>query len=246
VPLITGSSVPHPTSANAAGEEIVRADRKRSGYANPLVPGSNPGGPTIRTSNKVQRMHSSIGWRCRQSMDEFHRRMSLPARRVAKLRCVPARLAQPGQCRRIAAGPQLELPWRGEEPFHMTFGEAIGLEAFWVQRAQPSHISARHKVNHGAIKQQVSSFANELDECQNVITIRKASDPWDSHSTAFDLDGSDLVAPQRHEIVSRILDRCRCLDTVLQQSQLDEQFTNGSCDQCRRDWICHKASRAVG
>jgi hypothetical protein len=47
VPLITGSSVPHPTSSfRAAGEEIVRAGRKRSETANPLVPGSNPGGPT--------------------------------------------------------------------------------------------------------------------------------------------------------------------------------------------------------
>ena len=45
--MITGSSVPHPIRLKAKGEEIVRAGKKFPGNANPLVPGSSPGGPTI-------------------------------------------------------------------------------------------------------------------------------------------------------------------------------------------------------
>ncbi len=47
MPLMTGKSVPHPHGRLAAGEEIVRARRKRRDHANPLVLGSNPSGPTI-------------------------------------------------------------------------------------------------------------------------------------------------------------------------------------------------------
>ena len=53
MPLITGSSVPHPDRC-VEGEEIVRAAWKQAEYANPLVPGSNPGGPTKSVFQDVQ------------------------------------------------------------------------------------------------------------------------------------------------------------------------------------------------
>ena len=55
MPLMTGKSVPHPHGRMAAGEEIVRACRKRQEHANPLVLGSNPSGPT----NFDQALHAA-------------------------------------------------------------------------------------------------------------------------------------------------------------------------------------------
>ena len=53
MPLMTGSSIPHPNACAAcAGEEIVHSRWKHRGKVNPLVVGSNPTGPTKSTRHE--------------------------------------------------------------------------------------------------------------------------------------------------------------------------------------------------